>query len=72
MADGSRRDTVRTTREYRLPNPTNWAELNKVLAWVQADLSHVSSLFDDTVKVSADDEHIILSYSLDDYPDRVL
>jgi hypothetical protein len=61
MADYTSRTVVTTVREYALPSPTNWAEVQKVFAAIKNELSS-QSLSDDTVTVRAHEDEIVFSY----------
>lgn len=65
MADFLQRTRHTARVEYVLPNPTNWAEVGKVFAAIQNDLSELPT-GDDTVTVQATDEEIVFSYPLTD------
>jgi hypothetical protein len=64
VADYTSRRVVQKARiEYVLPNPTNWAEINKVMDVIhQATQGYKFAGYDDLVLVTADDDEIIFSY----------
>ena len=59
MATYNRRKEVQTTERivYKLPNPANWTEVEKVLAACERDLEN-QRCYDDSVKVEADEDSI--------------
>lgn len=62
MADFTRREVTVTRVEYVLPNPTNWAEIGKVVAAINHSAPESITKWDDTVTVEGRDDEIILSY----------
>lgn len=61
MAEYSFRDVTIVRREYTLPNPTNWAEINKVVAALEQELEE-EGYSDDRVTVEARDDEIVFWY----------
>ena len=65
MSDYTRRDVTVRTREYVLPSPCFWDELDKVLAAIRrGNEDNPAANFGDFVKVEARDDEIVLSYAL--------
>ena len=62
MADWSSRTVTTTVREYTLPNPTNWAEVRRLLAMISNELPEDKRSWDDVVTVTAGDDEIVFSY----------
>lgn len=59
MADYTRREVVTRRIEYVLPNPTNWAEVSKVLTVINHETDRVA---DDFVRVEGRDDEIVFSF----------
>ena len=64
MADYTSRTVTTTRKEYELRSPTNWAEVGKVIAAIEQDLSGRRT-YDDDVTVEARDDVIVFSYEAD-------
>ncbi len=65
MSDWTRRDVTVTTREYVLPSPTHWDEVDKVLAAIRRDTDgNTEAGYGDFVTVEARDDEIVFSYVL--------
>jgi hypothetical protein len=65
MSDYTRRDVTVTTREYVLPSPTYWDEIDKVLSAIRRDTDgDPAAGYGDFVKVEARDDEIVFSYVL--------
>lgn len=66
MAEYQRRVYTPPTRvEYVLPNPTNWAEYDKAIHNVDAEVKRLGiTPADDTVTIAATDEEIVISFAL--------
>jgi hypothetical protein len=58
MADYTRREEVKRTIVYSLPNPTNWAEVSKVFAVIKQEMTEHAARYDDTVVVTHADDWI--------------
>lgn len=63
MAEYTRKDVTTVERRYTLTSPTNWVEVEKVLAGIRNDLSSVPT-YDDTVRVEAWDDEIRFTYTI--------
>lgn len=61
MADFLRREVTITWVEYELKTPTEWVEVQKVLAALNNDLAGIKT-WSDTVEVLSDDEKIVFRY----------
>lgn len=61
MAAWTSRVVITTTKQFVLPSPTNWAEVRKVLAAIDQELSE-DRHWDDTVTVTAHDDEIFFTY----------
>jgi hypothetical protein len=66
MADYSSRTVTKTWVEYTLPNPTNWAEISKVMAAIdRVELpKHELRSSDDLVMVEGLDEEIVFRFEI--------
>jgi hypothetical protein len=64
MADYTSRTVTKTWREYVLPNPTNWAEISKVMAAIdRVELpKHDLRSSDDLVEVIGLDDEIVFRF----------
>jgi hypothetical protein len=62
MADYTSRTVTTVTKEFTLPSPTNLAEVEKVIAAVDSELTPAQLGLDDTVTVRAHDDEIVFSY----------
>lgn len=63
MADYTSRIVTTTRKEFILPSPTNWGEVQKVLAALRTDLAGKRA-YDDDVTVEARDDEIVFSYEV--------
>lgn len=66
MAEHWRRTRTVKTVEYVLHQPTNWAEVTKVLAALDNELPAGRRSADSTVTVTATETEIIFSYKDDE------
>lgn len=66
MAVFTMRTTTKTWREFVLPNPTNWAEVNKAIAATRQALVTAGRdpQWDDVVEVAATDEEIVFRFEV--------
>jgi hypothetical protein len=66
MADHTSRTVTKTWREYVLPNPTNWAEVSKVIAAIdRKELpEHGLRSSDDLVEVTGRDDEIVFRFEI--------
>lgn len=64
MADFSSRTVITTRKEVTLELPSNWAELGKALAYVRSQRPDNGREWDDTVRVTADEEQITFSWDV--------
>lgn len=62
MADWTSRVIVTTTKQYALPNPTNWSQVRRVLDVIEQELPEDRRRWDDTVTITAHDDEILFTY----------
>ncbi|WP_068922173.1 hypothetical protein [Planobispora rosea] len=65
MADYSRRERTQTWVEYTLPNPTNWGQIQGVIAVIQQELGDRAQ-WDDAAEVVGHDEEIVFRWLKED------
>jgi hypothetical protein len=68
VADYSTRVVTTTRKEYVLESPTNWAEVEKVLAAIKGDMSGGRRTYDDDVVVEARDDEVVFWFKVADKP----
>lgn len=63
MADYTSRTVTTTRKEYALRSPTNWAEVGKVIAVIEGELS-AKRTYDNDVTVEARDDEIVFWFDV--------
>lgn len=66
MVDAVKKERVEKYFDYEMPNPTTVGELTKTMFWAKQDAEamDIDTSYGDWLTVTADDEHITLSWRL--------